>query len=105
MSGRVGQGLTQVSSVVEARRNTFKKPKADPVRLLVYDILTEVNRRDGYSNLLLPRALDSSAFDQVSFGSCHYVEVGVGYAYAVRQYSGACSLGHSHGCAEGAVRV
>ena len=50
--------------VVEARRNTFKKPKADPVRLLVFDILTEVNRRDGYSNLLLPRALDSSAFDQ-----------------------------------------
>jgi len=53
-----------VSSVVEARRNTFKKPKADPVRLLVFDILTEVNRRDGYSNLLLPRALDASAFDQ-----------------------------------------
>jgi 16S rRNA (cytosine967-C5)-methyltransferase len=50
--------------VVEARRNTFKKPKADPVRLLVFDILTEVNRRDGYSNLLLPRALDASAFDQ-----------------------------------------
>jgi len=50
--------------VVEARRNTFKKPKADPVRLLVFDILTEVNRQDGYSNLLLPRALDSSAFDQ-----------------------------------------
>ncbi len=53
-----------VSAVVEARRNTFKKPKADPVRLLVFDILTEVNRRDGYSNLLLPRALDSSEFDQ-----------------------------------------
>lgn len=50
--------------MVEARRNTFKKPKADPVRLLVFDILTEVNRQDGYSNLLLPRALDSSAFDQ-----------------------------------------
>jgi len=60
----VGQELTQVNSVVEARRNTFKKPKADPVRLLVFDILTEVNRRDGYSNLLLPRALDSSTFDQ-----------------------------------------
>ena len=50
--------------MVEARRNTFKKPKADPVRLLVFDILTEVNRRDGYSNLLLPRALDASSFDQ-----------------------------------------
>ena len=59
----MGQGLTQVRFVVEARRDTFKKPKADPVRLLVFDILTEVNRRDGYSNLLLPRALDSSSFD------------------------------------------
>lgn len=53
-----------VSAVVEARRNTFKKPKADPVRLLVFDVITEVNRRDGYSNLLLPRALEDSAFDQ-----------------------------------------
>jgi 16S rRNA (cytosine967-C5)-methyltransferase len=26
--------------------------------------MTEVNRRDGYSNLLLPRALENSAFDQ-----------------------------------------
>ena len=52
-----------MSVVAEARRNTFKKPKADPVRLLVFDILTEVNRRDGYSNLLLPRALDSAQFD------------------------------------------
>jgi len=60
----VVQELPLVSAVVEARRNTFKKPKADPVRLLVFDILTEVNRRDGYSNLLLPRALDSSEFDQ-----------------------------------------
>ena len=62
MSGREGQGLTQVNSVVEARRNTFKKPKADPVRLLVFDILTEVNRRDGYSNLLLPRAMGFGIF-------------------------------------------
>jgi 16S rRNA (cytosine967-C5)-methyltransferase len=53
-----------VNILVEARRNTFKKPKADPVRLLVFDVLTEVNRRDGYSNLLLPRALDDSSFDQ-----------------------------------------
>jgi 16S rRNA (cytosine967-C5)-methyltransferase len=53
-----------VNTLVEARRNTFKKPKADPVRLLVFDVLTEVNRRDGYSNLLLPKALDDSSFDQ-----------------------------------------
>lgn len=53
-----------MNTLVEARRNTFKKPKADPVRLLVFDVLTEVNRRDGYSNLLLPKALDDSSFDQ-----------------------------------------
>lgn len=53
-----------VKSVVEARRNTFKKPKADPVRLLVSDVLTEVNHRNGYSNLLLPKALEKSTFDQ-----------------------------------------
>ncbi|MEJ6607176.1 MAG: transcription antitermination factor NusB [Candidatus Planktophila sp.] len=50
--------------MVEARRNTFKSPKPDPVRLLVYDILSEVNRGDGYSNLLLPQALSDSKFDQ-----------------------------------------
>lgn len=53
-----------MKSVVEPRRKTFSKPKADPVRLLVFDILTEVNRRDGYSNLLLPKALEKSTFDQ-----------------------------------------
>lgn len=50
--------------VVEARRNTFKSPKPDAVRLLVYDILKEVNRGDGYSNLLLPEALTASSFEQ-----------------------------------------
>jgi 16S rRNA (cytosine967-C5)-methyltransferase len=32
--------------------------------LLVYDILKEVNRSDGYSNLLLPQALTTSNFEQ-----------------------------------------
>ena len=50
--------------MVEARRHTFKSPKPDPVRLLVYDILKEVNRSDGYSNLLLPQALTASNFEQ-----------------------------------------
>jgi len=50
--------------MVEARRNTFKSPKPDAVRLLVYDILKEVNRSDGYSNLLLPQALTVSNFEQ-----------------------------------------
>ena len=50
--------------MVEARRNTFKSPKPDAVRMLVYDILREVNRSDGYSNLLLPQALTASNFEQ-----------------------------------------
>ena len=50
--------------MVEARRNTFKSPKPDRVRTLVYDILQEVNRSDGYSNLLLPQALADADFEQ-----------------------------------------
>jgi 16S rRNA (cytosine967-C5)-methyltransferase len=50
--------------MVEARRNTFKSPKPDRVRLLVFDILQEVNQSDGYSNLLLPRALADGDFEQ-----------------------------------------
>lgn len=50
--------------MVQARRNSFKSPKPDAVRLLVYDIFREVNRNDGYSNLLLPQALSDSKFEQ-----------------------------------------
>lgn len=32
--------------------------------MLAFDIVTEVNRRDGYSNLLLPVALSASSFEQ-----------------------------------------
>ena len=53
-----------MSDLVEARRNSFKKPKPDAVRTLVYDIYSEVNRRGGYSNLLLPQALTASNFEQ-----------------------------------------
>jgi 16S rRNA (cytosine967-C5)-methyltransferase len=49
--------------LVKARRDSFKSPKPDASRLLVYDILTEVNRRGGYSNLLLPQALTESNFE------------------------------------------
>ena len=49
--------------LVEARRNTFKSPKPDPARLLAFDLLTEVNRNEGYSNLLLPQALNASELD------------------------------------------
>ena len=47
-----------------ARRNTFKSPKPDPIRVLVFDILQEVNQRGGYSNLLLPSALTDPKFEQ-----------------------------------------
>ena len=52
-----------VNILVEARRNTFKSPKPDAPRLLAFDLLTEVNRNEGYSNLLLPAALSASNLD------------------------------------------
>ncbi len=51
------------NAVVEARRNTFKAPKPDAVRLLAFDLITEVNRNEGYSNLLLPAALSASSLE------------------------------------------
>lgn len=51
------------STVAKARRDNFKAPKPDAVRLLAFDILTEVNRNEGYSNLLLPAALNASNFE------------------------------------------
>jgi 16S rRNA (cytosine967-C5)-methyltransferase len=55
--------LPQVKSLVKARRDTFKSPKPDAPRVLVFDLLTEVNRKGGYSNLLLPQALSASNFE------------------------------------------
>ena len=49
--------------LVEARRNTFRSPKPDAARLLAFDLLTEVNRNEGYSNLLLPQALNTSRLE------------------------------------------
>lgn len=45
-------------------KSKFKAPKPDSVRLLVFDLLQEVNQRGGYSNLLLPSALTDSKFEQ-----------------------------------------
>ena len=42
----------------------FTKPRPDASRLLAYDIISEVNQRGGYSNLLLPQALGSSPLDE-----------------------------------------
>jgi 16S rRNA (cytosine967-C5)-methyltransferase len=53
-----------VNTLAEARRNTFKSPKPDASRLLAYDLLTEVNRNEGYSNLLLPQALNASKLEE-----------------------------------------
>jgi 16S rRNA (cytosine967-C5)-methyltransferase len=53
-----------VKSLVDVRRNKFKSPKPDATRLLAFDVLTEVNRKQGYSNLLLPQALKASNFDE-----------------------------------------
>jgi 16S rRNA (cytosine967-C5)-methyltransferase len=54
----------KVKSLVKARRDSFKSPKPDAPRVLAYDLLSEVNRRGGYSNLLLPQALGASNFEQ-----------------------------------------
>lgn len=43
---------------------SFKPPKPDAPRLLVFDLITEVNRHGGYSNLLLPKALAASNFEE-----------------------------------------
>lgn len=53
-----------VKSLADVRRNKFKSPKPDATRLLAFDVLTEVNRQQGYSNLLLPQALKASNFDE-----------------------------------------
>ncbi len=50
--------------MVEARRNTFKAPRPDAARLLAFDLIVEVNRNEGYSNLLLPAALNASQLDE-----------------------------------------
>lgn len=51
------------SSVSNFPPKKFTKPRPDAPRLLAYDIISEVNRRDGYSNLLLPQALGASSFE------------------------------------------
>jgi 16S rRNA (cytosine967-C5)-methyltransferase len=53
-----------VNFLVKAGRDSFRSPKPDPSRVLVYDLLREVNRHGGYSNLLLPSALSASTLEQ-----------------------------------------
>ena len=42
----------------------FTRPRPDGARLLAYDVISEVNQRNGYSNLLLPQALGASQLDE-----------------------------------------
>jgi 16S rRNA (cytosine967-C5)-methyltransferase len=58
------QDLLLVKSLVKGRNSSFKSPKPDAPRLLAFDILHEVNRNGGYSNLLLPAALSKSGLEQ-----------------------------------------
>jgi len=53
-----------VKNLSKTDRKSFKAPRPDETRLLVYDVLSEVNRKEGYSNLLLPSALSASALDE-----------------------------------------
>ena len=64
MIGRVERDCRVGNTLAEPRRNTFKSPKPEASRLLAFDLLTEVNRNEGYSNLLLPQALNASKMDE-----------------------------------------
>lgn len=60
----MGFDLILVNHLSKAGRDSFRAPRPDESRLLVFDILTEVNRKEGYSNLLLPSALGASTLDE-----------------------------------------
>lgn len=62
--GQMGQDLPLVKNLNSSGKKPFKSPKPDATRLLVFDVLTEVNRNGGYSNLLLPAALTASGLDE-----------------------------------------
>ena len=64
MIGSTELDSRKVSYLVKAGRDSFRSPKPDPSRVLVYDLLREVNRNGGYSNLLLPIALSASQLEQ-----------------------------------------
>jgi 16S rRNA (cytosine967-C5)-methyltransferase len=69
--------------LVEARRNTFKSPKPDASRLLAFDLISEVNRNNGYSNLLLPQALTESS-SEVDEGIVDVARMGVHQLHEMR---------------------
>jgi 16S rRNA (cytosine967-C5)-methyltransferase len=56
--------LSMVRDVSNFPPKQFTKPRPDGPRLLAFDVISEVNRQGGYSNLLLPQALSESSFDE-----------------------------------------
>lgn len=60
----MGLELPMVRDVSNFPPKQFTKPRPDAPRLLAFDIISEVNRKGGYSNLLLPQALSDSNFDE-----------------------------------------
>ena len=50
--------------VLSSAGSTFRKPRPDVSRVLAFEILTQVNRHEAYANLLLPKALGESNFEQ-----------------------------------------
>lgn len=58
------QGLPQEKLLSNTQGRKFSAPHPDGPRLLAYDILHEVNRNGGYSNLLLPKSLAESSLDE-----------------------------------------
>lgn len=50
--------------LVDSGKKAFRPAKPDAARLLAFDLISEVNRNMGYSNLLLPQALNSSSLDE-----------------------------------------
>lgn len=51
------------SKRVRSGATSFRSPRPDATRLLVFEVFTEVNRRDAYANLILPRALSESSLE------------------------------------------
>jgi len=58
------RALLQEISLSNPPGKKFNAPRPDASRLLAYDILHEVNRNGGYSNLLLPKTLAQSSLDE-----------------------------------------
>lgn len=64
MRGLMELVLLRGSVVSNKPPKKFTKPRPEASRVLAFNIITEVNQRGGYSNLLLPQALSASTLDE-----------------------------------------